>query len=148
MKSIVFSITVILLSGCVGVSLQESDRVFNVNPENSFELRPGGGHSGGLKGDHKPWYTEKHPVNGTKKLISHTAWCGITLWALIPIPLKLPVCEHYMEATYVDNEPTSITVNLTNNYSFYACGPFMWISMGLVHGYEGNFLCGKTKGSF
>lgn len=145
MKSIVLSITMIILNGCVGVSLQEKDRVFNVSPENSFELRSGG-HSWGLKGDHQPWHTESHPENGTKKLISHTAWCGITLWALIPIPLKLPVCENYMEATYVNNEPTSVTVHLKKGNSIYACGPFMWVAMGLMHGYEGNFLCGKMKG--
>ncbi len=143
MNGIVLSILMILLSGCVGVSLQEKDRIINVNPKNSFELRANS-HTGSLNGDHKPWYTESHPENGTKKLISHTAWCGITLWVLIPIPLKLPVCENYMEATYENNEPTSVTVHLKDS-RIYACGPFMWVAMGKNPYYEGNFLCGKTK---
>ncbi|AQT93179.1 hypothetical protein B1R45_07805 [Pseudomonas azotoformans] len=54
-------------------------------------------------------------------------WCGMTLWIGIPIPLKLPVCR-----TRPSPSP------------LYACGPLMFLGP-LVHGYEGNFLCGKFR---
>lgn len=55
-------------------------------------------------------------------------WCGVTLWAVIvPIPLKLPVCKLH--------QGQSLTSPL------YACGPLMILGP-IVHGYEGNALCG------
>lgn len=55
-------------------------------------------------------------------------WCGVTLWALIvPIPLKLPVCKLHPGQSL--------------NSPFYACGPLMVLGP-IVHGYEGNALCG------
>ncbi|KAF2391722.1 hypothetical protein [Pseudomonas frederiksbergensis] len=56
------------------------------------------------------------------------AWCGVTLWAVVvPIPLKLPVCKLQMGQ--------SMTSPL------HACGPLMVLGP-IVHGYEGNALCG------
>ncbi|WP_256562514.1 MULTISPECIES: hypothetical protein [unclassified Pseudomonas] len=58
-------------------------------------------------------------------------WCGITLVAVvIPIPLKLPVCEVQPGQRFTS--------------PFYACGPFMVLG-NIVHGYEGYGLCGKFR---
>ncbi|WP_256735540.1 hypothetical protein [Pseudomonas sp. dw_612] len=55
-------------------------------------------------------------------------WCGVTLWAVVvPIPLKLPVCKL--------QKGQSLTSPM------YACGPLMVLGP-IVHGYEGNALCG------
>ena len=53
------------------------------------------------------------------------AWCGVTLWAVIPIPLKLPVCRSHPAPS-----------------PLYACGPFMFLGP-IMHGYKGNALCGE-----
>jgi hypothetical protein len=56
------------------------------------------------------------------------AWCGVTLWAVIlPIPLKLPVCK-IQKGEHLDSP-------------LYACGPLMVLGP-IVHGYQGNALCG------
>ncbi|MNY27532.1 hypothetical protein D3C86_1614440 [compost metagenome] len=73
------------------------------------------------------------PVNPrlVNKDVTTRAWCGVSLWAVIaPIPLKLPVCKLY--------EGQKLTT------PFYACGPFMLLGP-IVHGYEGNMLCGKFQ---
>ncbi|POA50402.1 hypothetical protein C1893_02325 [Pseudomonas sp. MPR-ANC1] len=54
-------------------------------------------------------------------------WCGITLWAVVPIPLKLPVCK-LQSGQHMSNP-------------LYACGPFMYWGP-LLYGYKGNALCG------
>ena len=59
---------------------------------------------------------------------THREWCGVTLWAVIvPIPLKLPVCKMRSGETFVT--------------PMYACGPLMILGP-IVHGYQGNALCG------
>jgi hypothetical protein len=56
----------------------------------------------------------------------HT-WCGLTVWAIIPIPIWLPGCRNYIEVTYKNGTPIRIeqqTPALTGR----VCGPFMpWI---------------------
>lgn len=62
---------------------------------------------------------------------AHNVWCGVTLVVVVvPIPLKLPVC--------------SLKPGQKLTTPFYACGPFMFLGP-LVHGYEGNALCGKFR---
>jgi hypothetical protein len=71
---------------------------------------------------------EKETYQQFNKEVTTRAWCGVTLWAVVvPIPLKLPVCELYKDQ--------SLTT------PFYACGPFMFMGH-FVHGYEGYVLCG------
>ncbi|PWB32787.1 hypothetical protein DCO47_15925 [Pseudomonas sp. NDM] len=73
-------------------------------------------------------------------------WCGITVWALIiPVPLNLPVCASYSEQSFGSDESGNEIVLLYSKQTvpspFYACGPFMMLGP-LVHGYQGNALCG------
>ncbi len=73
-------------------------------------------------------------------------WCGITVWALvIPVPLKLPVCNSYDEQSFGSDEFGREVVLLNTQQTvpspLYACGPLMVLGP-IVHGYEGNALCG------
>ncbi|VEF13067.1 Uncharacterised protein [Pseudomonas fluorescens] len=73
-------------------------------------------------------------------------WCGITVWALIiPVPLKLPVCSSYSEEFFgrdaSGNEIVLLYAKQTVPSPFYACGPLMVLGP-IVHGYQGNALCG------
>jgi hypothetical protein len=73
-------------------------------------------------------------------------WCGVTVWALlIPLPLKLPVCTSYEEQAYGNDEFGKETVLLYSQQKvdspFYACGPLMLLAP-IVHGYQGNAVCG------
>lgn len=34
-------------------------------------------------------------------------WCGVTIWAVLPIPLKLPVCRNHAEATFKEGKIVS-----------------------------------------
>lgn len=73
-------------------------------------------------------------------------WCGITVWVLvIPVPLKLPVCHSYSEQSFGSDEFGRETVLLNTKQAvpspLYACGPLMVLGP-IVHGYEGNALCG------
>ncbi|WP_426204720.1 hypothetical protein [Pseudomonas sp. TWP3-1] len=73
-------------------------------------------------------------------------WCGITVWALIvPVPLKLPVCESYYEQSFGNDQFGREAVLLNTQQKvpspLYACGPFMVLAP-IFHGYEGNALCG------
>ncbi|MGG7675770.1 hypothetical protein [Pseudomonas sp. WC2] len=73
-------------------------------------------------------------------------WCGITVWALvIPVPLMLPVCTSYSEQSFGEDEFGDEVVLLNSKRKvaspFYACGPLMILGP-IVHGYQGNALCG------
>lgn len=73
-------------------------------------------------------------------------WCGLTVWALVvPVPLKLPVCRSYSEQSFGSDEFGNEIVLLNSEQKvaspFYACGPFMMLGP-IVHGYQGNALCG------
>lgn len=91
--------------------------------------------------------------NGLTPVISHTQqstserqWCGTTLWAVVlPIPLKLPVCESYSATAYGNNihgvETPLLYTSKKVSSDFYACGPFMFLGP-LMHTYQGNAVCG------
>ncbi|WP_241108112.1 hypothetical protein [Pseudomonas sp. MPFS] len=95
--------------------------------------------------------------NGTHPVITHTEktspqrrWCGTTIWAVIlPIPLKLPVCESYDSAISYGNDahgtPTPLLrSSQTLGSTFHACGPLMFMAP-ILHGYQGNALCGTFR---
>ena len=80
-----------------------------------------------------------HPVDGIQQLDSKTEWCGITIWAIVPIPFYLPLSKSHTEDTYVHNIPTSVDkVRLTD--PLYGCGPGVWFIT--IWNEPGNF-CGK-----
>ncbi|MFI8397340.1 hypothetical protein ACIGEI_14070 [Pseudomonas sp. NPDC078863] len=85
-------------------------------------------------------------VTRTVQSTPQREWCGITVWALIiPVPLKLPVCSSYSEQSFgrdgSGNEIALLYSKQTVPSPFYACGPFMVLGP-IVHGYQGNALCG------
>ncbi|MGY2441081.1 hypothetical protein [Pseudomonas sp. SDO52101_S400] len=85
-------------------------------------------------------------ITRTAKSTPVREWCGITVWALVvPVPLKLPVCTSYSEQSFGKDEFGNEAVLLNTQQKvpspLYACGPFMVLGP-IVHGYEGNALCG------
>lgn len=88
----------------------------------------------------------KPNITRTDRSIPTREWCGITVWALvIPVPLKLPVCTSYLEQSFGNDEFGNEVVLLNSEQKvaspFYACGPLMVLGP-VVHGYQGNALCG------
>lgn len=85
-------------------------------------------------------------ITRTSKSTPVREWCGVTVWALVvPVPLKLPVCTSYFEQSFGKDEFGNEAVLLNTQQKvpspLYACGPFMILGP-IVHGYQGNALCG------
>lgn len=91
----------------------------------------------------------KPVITRTQKSTAERQWCGTTVWAVIlPIPLKLPVCESYSATSY-GNDISGIEAPLLYSSrkvssEFYACGPFMFLGP-IMHGYQGNAVCGMFR---
>lgn len=89
-------------------------------------------------------------ITRTQKNSPERQWCGATLLVVIlPIPLKLPVCESYSNAIAYGNDINGTEVPLLRSSrkissDFHACGPFMFLGP-LMHGYQGNALCGTFR---
>lgn len=89
-------------------------------------------------------------ITRTEKSSPERQWCGTTLLVVIlPIPLKLPVCESYSNAIAYGNDIHGTEVPLLRSSrkissDFHACGPFMFLGP-LMHGYQGNALCGTFR---
>ena len=64
-----------------------------------------------------------------------TRWCGLTIWAIIPVPLWLPTCHDKTEVTFKNNKPSRIA-NQSKTSSAALCGPFVPI-MGIDGGSKG-----------
>jgi hypothetical protein len=76
---------------------------------------------------------DNHPQNGSKIYNERTEWCGLTIWAIIPIPLLLPVCKSYEEVTFTNGEPTKRVSHYVKG-SGLLCGPFVLIPTGMDGG--------------
>ncbi|MFJ2384717.1 hypothetical protein [Pseudomonas protegens] len=88
-------------------------------------------------------------ITRTQKSPAERQWCGTTvLLVILPIPLKLPVCESYSATSYGNDingaEAALLYVNQKVSSDFYACGPFMFLGP-IAHGYQGNALCGRFR---
>jgi hypothetical protein len=62
-----------------------------------------------------------------------TEWCGTVIWAIIPIPLMLPLCHSHTEMTYKDGKPIQMRSQGSGLTHGAACSPF------------GPVLSGKSK---
>ncbi len=51
-------------------------------------------------------------------------WCGLTVFAVIPVPLWLPVCRSRTEFTYKDDQLTLVQHQSPEKTGF-VCGPLM-----------------------
>lgn len=94
-------------------------------------------------------HSMKPVITHTQKSTPERQWCGATLLVLIlPIPLKLPVCESYSATAYGDDingvEVPLLYTNRKISSDFYACGPFMFLGP-IAHGYQGNAVCGVFR---
>ncbi|WP_233322325.1 hypothetical protein [Pseudomonas sp. Au-Pse12] len=88
-------------------------------------------------------------ITRTQKSTPERQWCGTTVWAVIlPIPLKLPVCESYSATSYGNDiggiEAPLLYSSHKISSEFYACGPFMFLGP-IMHGYQGNAVCGVFR---
>ncbi len=69
-----------------------------------------------------------HPVNGSQIYNDKREWCGLTVWAGIPIPLWLPVCHSYTKVTFADGQPIK-RVDQHLEGGGFLCGPFVYMIM-------------------
>ncbi|WP_313326408.1 hypothetical protein [Pseudomonas qingdaonensis] len=88
-------------------------------------------------------------ITRTERSEATWEWCGISLWLVVlPVPLKLPVCSTYTEAAFGHDRFGDERVLMYTTHSvdknpyLNACGPFMFLAP-IMHGYEGNALCGR-----
>jgi hypothetical protein len=105
-----------LASGCAGVAFSRN------GPVSHEESRIALGY-----GDKLP---EREPdrtnPDGSKTYVTadEWRWCGLTIWAVIPVPLWLPVCRDHGEVTYMNGVRVDQTTQwLRTDYAL--CGPFM-----------------------
>jgi hypothetical protein len=107
------------LSGCAGITYYgHSDAVVSktdFSPVNSFQDRE------------KPpsRAPDKQYSDGTVMYVlqNETVWCGPTIWAVIPVPLLLPLCRDHTEMIYKDGHPIQMTYQGTGFTSVAICGP-------------------------
>jgi hypothetical protein len=57
-------------------------------------------------------------------IAEETKWCGLTIWAIIPIPLLLPVCHARTWVTYKDGKQIQWTSQVPKT-SVGMCGPLV-----------------------
>lgn len=128
MKNIFIAIILaVTLSGCVGVWVSG-----NATGEANVLSNNNAGNSGltyfGIESA-----KNNHPENGTQIYNEQNEWCGLTIWAVIPIPLLLPVCKSYEQVTFSNGEPT-IRVSHYVKGSGVLCGPFVLIPTAMDGG--------------
>ncbi len=73
----------------------------------------------------------KQAMNNEKVILQErvgdNSWCGITVFAIIPIPLMLPVCQRKVEYI-LSNQGNTVLKNTTNiRHNIATCGPLVWI---------------------
>ena len=107
------------LSGCVGYTYTRNGDV--VTSETDFSRT-------NLSIRSKPPLRAADKINpdGTETFLvdDNTRWCGLTLWAIIPIPLWLPVCSSYTEVTFKEEKPTKVSSRWVSTSGF-VCGPLV-----------------------
>ncbi|MFZ3152685.1 hypothetical protein [Pseudomonas sp.] len=67
---------------------------------------------------------ENHPINGSQIYNEKISWCGLTILAVIPIPLMLPTCRSFTELTFKDNVPIRTSTQFVKTTGAF-CGPFV-----------------------
>lgn len=107
------------LSGCVGVNFSVNGPLVNEKTGLPNQKSTPDG-VGRLNDDGSTTYV----------LHDERSWCGLTVWAVLPVPLWLPVCRHYREVTYLDGKPVRWAHQAPATY-FVGCGPFvplLWLA--------------------
>ncbi|WP_339414286.1 hypothetical protein [Pseudomonas sp. EA_35y_Pfl2_R5] len=128
MKTTALCILLITLYGCVGIHTDTQKSKTSKAPDLYY-----------LNGTKHHWSKSDHPENGDVTLESDRKWCGATVWAIVPIPLKLPVCKNYKKVSFQNNEPTTLTEGWVNIGNFYGCGPGVWLGSAISNGKTASF---------
>jgi hypothetical protein len=123
-KLISLLLLVVSLSGCVGVYFSKNGDVVANKTATDLLVRT----------THPPGVADKINPDGSEMYITdhERVWCGLTIVAIIPIPLWLPLCHSHTEVTYKDGKPRS-TIKYGPTGSGFLCGPFVPI-MGIDGG--------------
>lgn len=68
---------------------------------------------------------ENYPKNGSKIYNEKSEWCGLTIIAIIPIPLILPVCSSSTEIVFDNGEPIGRVEHYVGQGHGFLCGPLL-----------------------
>lgn len=118
----------LIISGCVGLQ---------TNTQQSETTPATDGYR--IDGTQHLWSQSEHPANGTLTLKSERKWCGAVLWAIIPLPLMLPVCKDYEQVNFANGQPTTQEKGWVDFSSFHGCGPGVWLATGIMNGRTASF---------
>lgn len=110
--TLAISASLFMLSGCYGYT------AIGGHTERTKQASPSSQEDFGAKA---------HPENGTVITESERRWCGLTIWAVIPVPLMLPVCKSYTEATFANNKLVSYR-EVSVNEHWYVCEPLRYVA--------------------
>lgn len=118
------------LSGCVGFTFSKNGDV--VVSEQDFSRV-------NFKNQSNPpaRISDKINSDGSEMYVvqNEREWCGLTIWAIIPIPLWLPLCHVRTEVTYKNGSPTKMSSQWPKTLGGL-CGPFVPI-FGIGGGSQG-----------
>lgn len=133
MRTIALSLILLLpLSGCVGYNYSHNGDVSVSDDPSQVELR------------YRSKEPERKPVkvnlDGSRvfRIYDEWKWCGLTIWAIVPVPLWLPTCRNYTDVTYVSEKPIKVMWRFVKT-SGTLCGPLV-----PMRSIEGNF-CQKHE---
>jgi hypothetical protein len=114
-NSVLFPLLLINLTGCVGYTYSKDSDVVVSNvmspAELQFSTKPKR-----IADKINPDGSEMYVVKDGLK------WCGLTIWAIVPVPLWMPGCRVHTEVTYKGGTPTRVE-NRLSNISGRLCGP-------------------------
>jgi hypothetical protein len=120
MKNFIFILVLIFnLTGCVGYTYSKNGEVVykpDFSPVANFKYRE-------TPPDRK---ADKINPDGSESyfVYDETKWCGLTVFAIIPIPLWLPTCHAYTEVIYKDGKPLNVATQWPHA-SGSLCGPLV-----------------------
>ena len=116
-NSILSLILIINITGCVGFIYSSNSDIAvgkSLDPVESRYLKKPNTIADQINPDGSEMYVVKDELK----------WCGLTIWAIIPIPLWLPVCRTHTEVTYRHGKPIQVA-HQSPTTSEALCGPFV-----------------------
>lgn len=128
-KLAVLFLLAVNLSGCVGAYFSKNGDIVASDTDFSRVRFSSKSNPSGV--------ADKINADGSEMYITEheRKWCGLTLWAIIPVPLWLPLCHVHTEVTYKGEKPVHMTSQWPTGSGFL-CGPFVPI-MGIDGGSQG-----------
>ncbi len=113
-------LTLKFMAGCVGMQSwtpQDSDFTKFISKEELLEK-----HGSPDKNIHESTYIYTNKKN---------QWCGITLYAVVPIPFMAPVCSEETKYDIKDGYVKKITIKSVRKKGVI-CGPFVYFISGVM----------------